>query len=217
MKKILIVLLVITAFSRSSFGQKIDPGYTFNVELTLPGAISNEPFSDIMQGLASGAIYGQYTFPFRLNVGAGIKYSLFTINEFAVPSPVYGNMQSGTGFLKIGWDKFHNDRFGTDVGVKVGYCENLIFTDVNKANGINPLRITSTNVETTLGLILTADERNSYRLVLGHGVSGFGFDPAFIGLESTEGYNPANFNKLTNYFIVGFGYTFYFGQRSSTD
>ena len=170
-----------------------------------------------MQGLASGAMYGQYSFPFHLNVGAGVKYSLFTINEFAVPSPVYGSMQSGTAFVKVGWDKFHNDRFGTDLGVKVGYSENFMATDKNKENGINPFRISSTNVETTLGLILTANERNSYRLVIGYGVSGFGFKPEMIGLESNEGYEPESFNKLTQYFIIGFGYSFYFGQKSSTE
>lgn len=198
-------------------GQKVEPKYTFNVELTLPGAVVNEPFNAIMQGLASGAVYGQYSFPFHLNIGAGVKYSLFTINEFKVPSPVYGNMQSGTGFMKIGWDKFHNDRFATDVGVKVGYTEHFVFTDVNKANGNNPWRVNSTNLEATLGLILTADEKTSYRLVLGYGGYGFGFKPEMIGLASNEGYNPANFSKPTQYFILGFGYTYYFGQKSASD
>ena len=142
---------------------------------------------------------------------------MFTVNEFAVPSPIHGNMQSGVGFVKVGWDKFHNDRFGTDIGVKVGYAESFFSTDVNKINGNNPWRVSSTNVETTLGLILTADERNSYRLVVGHGVSGFGFDPEMIGLASNEGYDPANFDKLTHYFLIGFGYTYYFGQRSSRE
>lgn len=199
------------------WSQKIEQKFTFNVELTLPGAISNEPFNDIMQGLASGAVYGQYTLPFQLSLGAGIKYSLYTINEFSVPSPVYGNIQSGTGFVKIGWDKFHNDRFGTDVGVKMGYTEHFISTDVNKKNGVNPWRLNSTNVEATLGLVLTADERTSYRLVLGYGTYGFGFRPEMIGLESNEGYDVEDFSKISQYFIIGFGYTFYFGQKAAAD
>lgn len=211
------ILLAFCFVTVLAFGQKVEPKYTFNVELTLPGAVVNEPFSDIMQGLACGAVYGQYSFPFHLNIGAGIKYSLFTINEFHVPSPVYGNMQSGTGFMKIGWDKFHNDRFATDVGLKVGYTENFFATDVNKQNEVNPWRVNSTNVEGTLGLILTADEKTSYRLVLGYGAYGFGFKPEMIGLASNEGYDSASFNKVTQYFIVGFGYTYYFGQKSASD
>lgn len=215
------ILIVLSVFTHNVNAQKITPGYTFNVELALPGAIANAPFGDIMQGLASGALYGQYSFPFHLHVGAGIKYSLFTINEFAIPEQRDGNMQVGAAFLKVGWDKFHNDRFGTDFGVKLGYAENMFSTkNPNVVQEISePLfkRISSTNIETTLGLILTADERNSYRLVLGHGVSGYGFKPEYIGLKSNEGYDVASFNKLTHYFIIGFGYTYYFGQKSSTD
>ncbi len=195
--------------------QNFEPRTTFNVELSLPGAMANTPFKNIMQGLASCAVYSQYSFPFHLNIGAGVKYALFTVNEFAVPSPIYGNIQSGTGFLKIGHDKFHTDQFATDIGVKVGYSEHFVLTDVNKANDKYPLRLNSTTVETTLGLILSVDERNSYRLVLGHGIHGFGFDPYMIGLDSNEGYDPEGFNKLTQYFLVGFGYTLYFnGQKT---
>lgn len=218
--KIVISALILLGFTTYATAQKIEPKYTFNVELALPNAISNAPFGDIMQGLASGSVYGQYSFPFHLNLGAGIKYSLFTVNEFAVPSPIYGSMQTGSGFLKVGYDKFHTDRFATDVSVKVGYSENIFNTyRLNEFDEKirNFYQTSSVNIESTLGLILTADERNAYRLVLGHGVSGFGFRPEMIGLESNEGYDESEFTRLTNYFIVGFGYTYYFGQKSSTD
>lgn len=216
LKEILIITTVFTGISLYSKAQKLfEPKMTFQVELALPEAVGNKPFDAYMQGLGSAAVFGQYSFPFHLHVGAGIKYALFTINEFAVPTKVYGNLQSGTGFIKVGYDKFHSERFATDFGVKVGYTEHMIYSDVNKANGIYPLRFNSPTVETTLSLILTATERHAYRLVLGYGVHGFSFKPPMIGLTSNEGYDDKDLKKLTQYIIVGFGYTLYFNGAKS--
>ena len=217
-KKIFLISFIALLIA-NTYAQKVTPKYTFNVELTLPEATANAPFNDIMQGLVSTSLYGQYSFPFHFHIGAGIKYSLFTINEFAVPSPVYGNMQTGVGFVKLGWDKFHNERFATDFGVKVGYSESFIFSDTLLNDGIDPYqyRASSPLVEGTMGLILTADEKSSYRMVLGYGVLGFGFNPQMISLNSNEGYDPSKFNKLTQYFIVGFGFTHYFNSKTASD
>lgn len=215
--KVVFLIFVLFLSVEFSMAQKVSPKYSFNVELTLPQATVNAPFNDIMQGLVSLSTYGQYSFPFHFHIGAGLKYSLFTINEFAVPSPVYGSMQTGAAYLKLGYDKFHNDRFATDWGMKVGYSESMLKSDTLQGDGqvSNKYRVSSPFFEGTLGLILTADEQNSYRLVLGYGVMGFGFKPEMISLKSNEGYNVNNFNKLTQYFIIGFGYTYYFKSSPS--
>lgn len=195
--------------------QKLVPKFTYNLELGLPVAVANPTFDDIMQGLVSVNTFIQYSFPFHLNVGAGIKYSYFAVNQFAVEDPVYGGIHSGGAFMKVGYDKFYTDRFAMDFGVKVGYMDHFILTDANAALGVNPLRVNSTLVEPTLGLILTADERNSYRLNIGYSIYGYGFRPTMLGLDSNGAADPAKFNNLTQYFYVGFGYTLYIGVKSS--
>lgn len=209
MKRILSTIVLILGICFGSHSQ-IVPKYTFNIELGLPVATGNKPFNDIMQGLVAVSTYGQYSFPFHLNAGVGIHYSYFTINEFSVPSPVFGGVHSGSAFVKVGWDKFHNDRFATDFGVKVGYTQNYFTTDLNKENDVNPVMIQSSFTEATASFILSADSRNSYRWIVGYGIQGFGFQPKNIGLTSNEGYDPDSFNKLTQYLVVGFGYTYYF-------
>ena len=213
MVRIFICIVLSVSLTKAVWSQTIDPKGTFNVELTLPGSVSNQPFSDIMQGLANASVYYQYSFPFHLNLGAGVRYSLFLIDEFAVPDPVYGDMQTAGVFFKAGWDKYHNERFATDLGLKFGYTEGFFSTDLNKAKGNNPRRFNAPNLEATLGLILSADEGNSYRLVLGYGGYGYGFNPEVLGLESNENYNIEDYKKVSQYFIVGFGYTFYFGIK----
>lgn len=211
--KQLFKIVLICFLSVFSNAQDITPKFTLNVELGLPVSVANEPFGDIMQGLVASSVYGQYSFPFHLNLGLGVRYSLFTIDEFSVPSPVDGNIQTGAGFLKIGWDKFHNDKLATDFGVKVGYAYNAVYTDLLKLSGENPRDFDSFLVEPTMALILAANERNSYRWTIGYSFQGYGFQPATIGLPSTEGYDPAEFKKMTQYLVVGFGWTLYFNGK----
>lgn len=194
--------------------QKMEPKFTFNVELGLPTSIANKPFDAIMQGLVNASVYQQYSTPFHLNVGLGVRYTLMTINEFRVPVPVSGNMQTGCGFIKVGWDKFFNDRLAVDFSVKVGYARTYFTTDLNEDKGINPVIFDKILVEPTAALILAADERNSYRWCLGYAINGFGFRPQDIGMDDDAGYDPSNFNKLTQYLVIGFGYTFYFGVKA---
>lgn len=194
---------------------EFEPKHTFNVELGLPVATSNKPFRDIMQGLVTVNTYYQYSFPFHLNIGLGAKYSYFTVNEFAISEPVFGGLHTGAAFAKIGWDKFHGEIFATDFGVKIGYAEHFINTDVNKGKGINPVRFSNVFVEPVFSFILKADQRNSYRLNLGYTFYGFPFKPVDTGLESNGDYTPEQLGNSTQFFFVGFGYTFYFGEKAS--
>lgn len=215
MNKLTLIIGVLFCVSLKAKAQGIEPKLSYNVELTLPVAMGNKPFNDIMQGIVSISTYGQYSFPFHFHVGAGIKYSYLTINEFSVPSPRYGGVHTGAAFVKVGYDKFHSERFATDYGVKVGYSQNYFYSYLDKSKETTTVQINAPVLEGTIAFILTADERNSYRWVIGYGVQGYGFRPQNIGLQSNEGYDVANFNKLTNYLIVGFGYTYYFRKGKS--
>lgn len=213
----MIRLLTIAIFSLVLTGtsaQTIEPKHTFNLELGLPNGFTNEPFKNIMQGLVSAAPYYQYAFKNHLIVGAGARYSYFAINEFKVPEPVYGGMHSAGGFLKVGYEKFHNDHFATDFSLKIGYNQNYFDTDRNDTLGVNPVTVGSMYFEPNIGLILTADEQNSFRLVIGYGIQGMGYKPSMIGLETFGGYDPADFDKPSSMLIVGFGFTHYFKKKS---
>ncbi|MEJ6775962.1 MAG: hypothetical protein QNK85_01390 [Crocinitomicaceae bacterium] len=207
-------IILIFFFSAQVGAQNITPKYTFNMDIGLPIATGNEPFKDIMQGLLCTNIYGQYSFPFQLNVGLGMRYSLFTIDEFAINEENNGQIHTGATFIKIGYDQFHTERFSTDFGVKVGYSWNYANTDLNKVSELNHKLFTATLIEPTIGLILSADERNSYRWNVGYCIHGYGFSPSRIGLSSNAVYDVSKFGNLTNYFVVGFGYTHYFRNKT---
>jgi hypothetical protein len=210
--KLFISFLLFLVMNTSA--QTIEPKHTFNVELGLPNGFVNKPFKNIMQGLVNAELYYQYAFRNQIIIGAGVRYSYFAINEFKVPVPVYGGMHSGGVFLKAGWEKFHTDRFATDLSLKFGYTQNYFDTDRNDSIGGNPLQVNSTYLEPSVSFILTADETSSYRLIIGYGFQGFGYKPSMIGLETFGGYDPKEFDKTTSFLIVGFGFTYYFKPKN---
>lgn len=212
-----LAISICLGLSLSVNAQKLVPKFTYNVELGLPIAASNLPFRDIMQGLVSVNTYGQYTFPFHLNLGAGIKYSYFAVNQFSVSEAIFGGIHSGGAFIKVGYDQFYNDRFAMDFGVKLGYMEHYMLTDKNKTSGEYPVHVGGSLIEPTVGFILTTDNRNSYRFNIGYSIQGYDFSPQMLGLGSNENYEIGKLNNLTQYFYVGFGYTFYFGVKRSSD
>ena len=207
--------IIVFLFTLGSVNAQItEPKHTFNVELGLPNSFSNKPFKSIMQGLVSVEPYYQYAFKNHLTIGAGLKYGYFAVNEFKVPQKVYGGMHSAGGFLKVGWEKFHNDRFATDFSVKVGYTQNYFKTDLNDSISGGPIQVNSTYLEPSIGLILAADEFSSYRLVIAYSFQGFAFRPTMIGLESFGEYEPKELSPISTALIIGFGYTHYFKSKN---
>ena len=200
-----------------NYGQSIDPGDSFTIELGLPNSFSNEPFKDIMQGLVSVSPFYQYAFKSGFALGVGGHYSYFAVNEFSLPSAVYGGMHTTVGFFKIAHEKFWGERFGTDFGIKFGYAHSMLKTDALASQGILLNVIPATYVEPVLGLVLSSDVANSYRLTIGYPFYGFGFKPWTIGVDSTLGYEVDDFSRVSSFLIVGFGYTHYFNGKSPNE
>lgn len=214
MMKKFIFILFFALFASTASTQEIFPKFTFNVDIGLPVTLRSKPFNSYMQGLVCSNIYGQYSFPFHLNLGLGVRYSLFTVNEFSVPEANDGSLHTGAAFFKIGWDKFVTERFALDFGVRAGYALNYASTDLNKALGENPRQISSVLIEPTIGLILSADEQNSYRLNITYCIQGYTFRPQTLGFPSDSGYNPSEYGKTTQFLVFGFGYTYYIKSKT---
>ena len=95
----LITIFAFILFSNYGKSQSIDPDDSFTIELGLPNSFTNQPFKDIMQGLVCVSPYYQYAFKSGFALGAGGHYSYFAVNEFSLPSAVYGGMHTLAGFL----------------------------------------------------------------------------------------------------------------------
>ncbi len=223
----LYLFLLIWIFQGNLRAQSFQPDFSFTLELQLPVATQNKAFNGIMQGLVNTEPMIQYTLPNSLSFAIGGKYSFFTVNEFRVSENITGGMHTMGGFVKIGSEKFHSDRFATDIGIKVGYATNLFATtfyeqdpaDLNNklTVGKNRQDFESFYVQPTLGLILTADERNAYRFSIAYNYSTLEFAPTQLGIETNSGYTAEELNKGTGSLLVGFAYTRYLGIPAATN
>ncbi len=211
---LLVLLSCLFWNSPKAVAQSIEPDDSFTLELGLPNSFSNRPFKDIMQGLVSVSPYYQYAFKNGLAFGAGGHYSYFAVNEFSLPSAIYGGMHTLGLFVKTSHERFWGERFGTDIGVKFGYAHSMIKTDALITQGTLLNVIQATYIEPCVGLILSSDVANSYRLTIGYPFYGFGFKPWSIGVEGDIGYDASTFDKVSSFLIVGFGYTHYFNGKS---
>ena len=211
MKHFCIIILFLINFQFLS--QENKSNYTFNIDIGLPISSGNELFKDVMQGLVSTNFYGQYRFPVNLNIAFGARYSVFTINEFAVNKENNGAIHIGALFSQVGYEKLFTNRFALDLGMKFGYSMNYANTDLNKISGINPISYEAFIFEPMLGLILYSDEQNSYRFNIAYCVQSYSFQPEIIGLLSNLDYLDSNLKNNTNYFVIGFGYTYFFKKK----
>jgi hypothetical protein len=217
-QKIIVFSMFFCLVQRSavSFAQEIKPDDSFTFELCLPNSMGNKPFQLIMQGLVHANLHYQYALKSGFYLGAGVHYTYFAINEFRVPTKIYGGIHSGAAFFKTGHEKFWSERFGTDFGIRAGQVYSFVVSDALSSQGLSPKRVSSLYLEPNIGLILTSDVNQSFRLSIGLPIYGYTFSPQLIGLEGDFGYGPEEYVKNSSYLSVGFGYTYYLNGKKST-
>ncbi len=218
MRKGLTILMIL--YASCVFGQETqkmqEPAseFTFNVDIGLPVSTANEPYREIMDGLLGVSVSGQYHFDFPFYIGVGGRYSLFTVNEFAITEPINGAIHSYGGFLEIGYNKFINEYFAIDFGIKTGYLQH--YSKTKKTNGALEVvanyanKTSSLLISPELHLILKADENDAYSFVLGYNIYGYGFNPSFIGLSTNSDWDISKYHHPTQFLLIGFGYVHYF-------
>ena len=190
----------------------LDDSFTF--ELGLPNATNNKAYRSIMQGLVCISPTYQYALKNGISFGIGLHYSYFAINEFKVQPKIFGGIHSAAAFLKLGYEKFWTERFGTETGCKIGYLNSFSKSDSIK----NHIKTEATFIEPFISLIATSSVNSSYRFTIGFPFYGYRFTPETIGiLDSNLGYSNADFSKIASAFTISFGYTFYFNGKKNTD
>lgn len=207
-------IIFLFLFSSQGFSQTIfHPTHSFKVDLGLPNAFANKPFKSIMQGLVQVTPYYQYTTNFGLSFGGGASVKYFTVNEFRLPGKVKGGMSFIGGFLKIGYEKFITNKFAIDVGIRGGYDYVISKNSYEMANLGRPHTFMSPYIEPTIGLYLMVDENSGFCLSLGYTFQGMKFSADELQLNEITGYDKNQFNKISQIFTVGFGYSYYFKSK----
>lgn len=212
----LIGCTLFTAISASVFAQIGEDKLNVTMELTLPSGRANAPFRAYLNGLVNVQPKLQYKFAGDFYGAIGPKYSYYTVSEYKVPVKMNGGAHTYGGFLELGWHNWQTERLAIEIGVKTGLAQTSFVTDLTRTSGIQ--RVTAMYVEPTFSFILASDEAVAYRWIVGYNFTGYDFKPFHLGLQTNGGYQPEDFNTLTQSLVVGFGMSYYFGnERSDTD
>lgn len=211
--KTLAVAICILGYLNFSLAQKdeFQPAGSFKAEIGLANNASNEAFRDLMQGLFNITAGYQYTLPNSLSFGAGIRHNYFTVNQFKNNIDLRGGIHFSGVYGKIGIEKYYG-QFGIDIGVRAGY--NIMASVTNKCKELNggPSLFDGAFIEPVINLGLLADERSSFYLNLTYALHTFKFQPYHVCEDDFSAYSEEGLDKITSYFVIGFGYSFYFGQ-----
>jgi hypothetical protein len=209
-----LILSVAILFSFELVAQELfKPSHSLKVDMGLPVSQGNKPYKSIMQGLFNISTYYQYTLPFGLNFGAGGNFNYFTVNEFRLPGKVSGGITTFGGFGKIGFEKFFTPKIAVDFGIKGGYSYSFSKTSaaiekIGKAHEYD-----APYIEPMVNLYLMADEQSGFSLSIGYMFRGVKFNASHIMVDEIAGYEPKEFGGITHFFVFGFGYTYYFGNK----
>jgi len=152
----------------------------------------------------------QYKFAKTLFVAAGARYSYYTVSEFKVPEKTTGGANSFGGFVEIGWNSWQTRRFGLEAGLKTGFAQTVFITGLTRATGIQ--RVNAAFFQPTISLILAADEAVAYRWIVGYNVDMYNFQPHHLGMTAQGGYTADDLRKPSQSLLVGFAFTYYFGN-----
>lgn len=193
---------------------RINPKHSLTLELGLPIGLSNKGFKGFLQGMVNFSPYYHYNFKNNISVGVGANYNFFWINHVLSPDKNnVGAIHSLGAFIELGYEKFYTDRIGTDFSVKTGYSQLNFYSVNNRDLGLGTPTKNIAFIEPIFSFIITADEFSSFRWNLGYTFQNYIFNPSSLGFTDAKEYSSYDYQKSTQFFSFGFGYTYYFKQR----
>lgn len=192
----------------------IKPKHSYNIDFNLPVSYKNKAFKGMMQGLVRSGVGYQYNLKSGIAVGLGYQYTFFQINKFKTPQQVHGGLHINSGYIKLGWDSFFNERLGIDLNVKAGYSNFTYYSDsLEQLNGTKNLNVACTYIEPSFSLVLTGNKNTSYKWVIAYSFQNMGFSPTQIGILANAGYDPLGLKRHIQFLAFGFSFSHYFRQR----
>jgi hypothetical protein len=193
---------------------RINPKHSLTLELGLPIGLSNKGFKGFLQGMVNFSPYYHYNFKNNISFGVGANYNFFWINHVLSPDKNnVGAIHSLGAFIELGYEKFYTDRIGTDFSVKTGYSQLNFYSVNNRDLGLGTPTKNIAFIEPIFSFIITADEFSSFRWNLGYTFQNYIFNPSSLGFTDAKEYSSDDYQKSTQFFSFGFGYTYYFKQR----
>ena len=226
MRNCLAILFSVLFLSLASAQPQLEK-WSITGELMLPSGQANKAFKSYLNGLVIAQPKLTYSINKHLYASFGARYGYYNVSEFKTPEKMNGGLHVVGANLELGYKAWQTSKFGIEVGVKVGAANyNFNTRTIQKdkfSNNITVLQRFNYNLnamyyEPNVQFVLLADEAVAYRWIVGYNFSGFAFQPEMVQTNTMGGYQREDLQSPTQSIVIGFGMTYYLGnKRSDTD
>jgi len=214
----ILILFIVLLFSFVSHSQTktFSPKGSFSVDIGVPAKPHNKAFERTMEGLLNGGIDYRYNAFKGLTIGAGLKYSLFTLNSFAFTNTaISGGYQMPGAYLIVGYEKFTTERVSFTGSIRGGYSFLMSFNDScsvkPNASHISETFFLEPQVEVTM--FTEKASEHAFSFVIGYDFYFHEFKSEDVCMSEIGTLLPESYDGITRYLSIGFGYRYYMGRK----
>lgn len=193
------------------------PKNSFSIDLGVPTQANNKAFEKVMEGLLNMGVDFRSNVYKGLTVGGGLKYSFFTLNSFAFNSnQVTGSYHMPGGYVMAGYEKFTTERVSLNANMRFGYSYLLSVNDTCALKHDGGPHIEQTFfLEPTVEMVMLTDKvsPHGFSLVLSYALYFHEFVKADVCMEDISSIAIEDYNGITRFLNIGFGYRYYLGRN----
>jgi hypothetical protein len=187
--------------------------FALRFSTTLPAPVSNAVLRTKFRGIYEMNMSFNMRLMDNFFAGFGFKSGLLGLN--AIPSPSTGldlntKMQMYTGYLKLGYNKFHTENIFSTFALNVGYNSSFFTGVVNVASPVLNKTFTSPLIEPEYSLNFAVEDNFSIGIFVSYNYMPTSFNPANIALQDVTSLAGLRTGSSTG--IINFGFGFYYGM-----
>ena len=187
--------------------------FSVRFSTTLPAPVSNAVFREKFRGIYEMNLSFNIRLTNNFFAGLGFKDGLLGLNS--IPNPVNNldlntKMQMYTGYIKLGYNKYHTENVFSTFAVNIGYNSSIFTGVVNPKDETNlNLTFNSMLIEPEYSLNFAIEENFSIGIFLSYNYMPTVFNPANIALQDVTSLTGLKQTSATG--IINFGFGFYYG------
>jgi hypothetical protein len=192
--------------------------FAIRFSTTLPTPISNGALREKFRGIYEMNLSFNLRLADNFFMGLGYKEGLLGLN--AIPNPTSTvtinfdldtKMHMHTGYVKLGYNKFHTENIFSTFAVNIGYNVSQFTNVVNPKNETNlNLSYSSLLIEPEYSLNFAVEENFSIGIFVSYNYMPTVFNPSNIALGDVTSLAGLNTTHVTG--ILNFGFGFYYGM-----
>ncbi|HEX7413780.1 MAG TPA: hypothetical protein VF411_07000 [Bacteroidia bacterium] len=188
--------------------------FAIRFSTTLPAPVSNAVLRTKFRGIYEMNLSFNIRLATNFFSGFGFKTGLLGLNNIPDPNTnlkLNTKMQLYTGYLKLGYNKFHTENIFSTFALNLGYNSSFFTGVVNPKNSpIIDKTFYSVLIEPEYSLNFAVEENFSIGIFLSYNYMPTVFNPANIALQDVTSLSGLHTNSSTG--IINFGFGFYYGM-----